>query len=375
MEKKDEKKENREIRYKNRMRIARIIAEAGAISKNEIGAGLGLSMPTVLQCVKELKEDGIIMESGEYGSTGGRKAKVLSIAGDAAFAAGMDITKSHIAFVLVNLNKELVKKARIRLPFSKEYSYYEGMGDWLRVFLEQSGEGKEKILGVGISLPGIVDQGEKLLVSSQALGVENMSFKQFERIAGYPCQVESDVNGAAYAEFYGEGRDGVYLALDDTVEGAVFMDGALYGGDSRKGARFGHMKLERDGRRCRCGGRGCVDAYCSSRALLGEDPGLEVFFKKAEAGEQGYKARLDEYLEYVAAASVNLRMAFGCDVVLGGKAGKYLKGFRRELDRKVEKYDRLDLDLSFLRIGKCQPEMSAYGAALKLVDGFFGEGL
>ncbi len=368
MEKGEGKKETRRI---NRTRIARLIAEAGMISKNEISVRLGLSMPTVLQGVRELEDEGIVEEVGEYGSTGGRKAKGMSIAENAAYGAGMDVAKGHIDFVMVSLKGKLVKKARIRLPFIREFSYYEAAGNWLQVFLEQSGVEKRKIQGVGIALPGEVDQKEKLLIRSQILGVENISFRRFEDMAGYPCYLENDVNGAAYGEFAGEKRDGVYLALNDQVGGAVFLRGSLYGGESGRGVRFGHMRLKEDGRLCRCGGRGCVDAYCSAAALLGEDSGLDVFFERVRGRQEGYRERLDEYLGDLAVFVVNMRMAFGCDVVLGGKVGAYLKDFRRELDKKAAECDFLDSDMSFLRIGKCRQEAAAYGVAIQCAERFF----
>lgn len=361
----------REIRRMNRTRIARLISKAGTVSKNEISVRLGLSMPTVLQSVRELEEDGIVAEAGEYGSTGGRKAKQMSIAEDAAYGAGMDVAKGHIDFVIVNLKGELMKKARIRLPFTRDFSYYEAAGNWLQVFLEQSGVEKRKIQGVGIALPGEVDQKAKLLLRSQTLGVENVSFQRFEDMAGYPCYVDNDVNGAAYGEFAGESRDGVYLALNDQVGGAVFINGTLYEGQHGGGTRLGHMRLKQDGRPCQCGSRGCADVYCSAAALLGDDPGLDVFFERVRGQQKGYRERLNAYLEDLAVLSVNLRMVFGCDVVLGGRVGPYLRDFRRELDKKAAGYDLLDSDTSFLRIGKCRQEAAAYGVAIRCAESFF----
>ncbi len=363
----------RETKRMNKARVARLISEAGAISKNEVSARLGLSMPTTLQHVKELTEAGYVVENGELESTGGRKAKTLSIAKDAGYAAGMDITMDAILFVLVNMRKELVRKARIRVPFAKDFSYYEAMANWLRVFLEQTGVEEDKILGVGITLPGVVNQKEKLLRHSHVLQVENMSFKGFEELSGYRCEVESDAGGAAYAETAGRSGDLVYLSLNDTVGGAILLNQSFYKGAEDRSGQFGHMKRERNGRLCYCGGRGCLDAYCSAKALQGDEPSLEAFFEKVRKRDRESKRRLDEYLEDLAAAVSDLRMAFGCDILVGGKAGGYLKEFRKELDRKVLECDRLDLDTSFLDFGKCQAEASAYGAAMRLVDRFFEE--
>ncbi|WP_302607288.1 hypothetical protein [Faecalibaculum rodentium] len=98
--------------------------------------------------MKELTEAGYVVENGELESTGGRKAKTLSIAKDAGYAAGMDITMDAILFVLVNMRKELVRKARIRVPFAKDFSYYEAMANWLRVFLEQTGVEDAKSMAI-----------------------------------------------------------------------------------------------------------------------------------------------------------------------------------------------------------------------------------
>ena len=366
-----QQEERKETRRANQARIARLISEAGTISKNELAARLGLSMPTVLQHVKVLTEAGYITESGEYGSTGGRKAKCLSVVGDMGFAVGMDITESYISYVLTDMRRELVRKARIRVPFAKSSLYYEAMGNWLQVFLEQAGIGQEKILGVGISLPGVVDPDEKLLLQSHTLQAENMGFKRLESLTGYPCEVGSDAGGAAYAELAGESTDAVYLSLNDTVGGAIYLNQEFYTGEQGKGARFGHMRREKNGRPCYCGSRGCLDAYCSAKALRGEDKSLDVFFEKVQAREAGYRKRLEEYLDTLAAAAVQLHVLFGCDVVLGGEAGRYLGGYRRELDRLVAEYSYLDPDTSFVRIGKCQAEASAFGMAIREIDRFF----
>lgn len=363
----------KETKRTNKARIARLISETGAMSKNEVAARLGFSMPTTLQHIKELVEEGYVVESGEQESTGGRKAKILSIAGDAGYAAGMEITLDDILFVLVNMRRELVRKARIRVPFSKDFSYYEAMANWLRVFLEQTGVEQEKILGVGIALPGVVDQKEKVLRYSHVLQAENMSFKGFEELSGYSCEIENDANGAAYAERSGRQRDLIYLSLNDTVGGSIFLNQKVYGGENNRSAGFGHLKIERNGRPCYCGGKGCLDAYCSSRALQGEEQNLDVFFEKVRARDRGCRQHLEEYLENLAIAIADLRMVFDCNIMIGGKAGRYLKEFRKELDRKVMACNQLDLDTSFLEMGKCQAEASAQGVAIRFVERFFEE--
>ena len=80
-------------------------------------------MPTVLANVNDLLEKGVLEETGEYASTGGRKAKSIGINKSYCHAMGILITANHIEMVLVNLGDEIIKKDRIRLKFTAELSY------------------------------------------------------------------------------------------------------------------------------------------------------------------------------------------------------------------------------------------------------------
>ena len=147
-----------EKKKQNKVKIAKFIRYKGHTSKPEIAAELGISMPTVLQNVKELTESGIVEEIGEYESTGGRKAKTLSITASWKMAVGLDITLNHISMVMLDLKGTITGKKRIRKNYENSYEYYRGLADELDCFVEETGTAPEKILGVGISIPGVIDQ-------------------------------------------------------------------------------------------------------------------------------------------------------------------------------------------------------------------------
>lgn len=366
------KANSKDTKRMNKIRIIKFISKKGITSKAEISSELQISMPTVLQNVKELVEEGLVTESGEYASTGGRKAKALSIAEGIGYTVGMDITANHITFALVDMRRELVEKLRVRIAFENIYSYYEKMVENLLTFIERTGVDKGKITGVGISLPGIVNQEEKLLLRSHALNVENVSFKVIENMIGFPCELENDANSAAYAELFGKGSDAVYLSLSNTVGGAICLHNKLYRGETFKSGEFGHMVIEKNGRRCYCGKNGCVDAYCSAKVLQSRtDDNLETFFAKIREKDPECMEVWEEYLDDLAVTVTNLRMTFDCDIVLGGYVGGYLEEFLPELSRKIMKYNNFDLDTSYLRTGRYKLEASAYGVTLKFVEKYF----
>lgn len=361
-------------RRQNKARIARHILYRKQISKPELAAELGISMPTILQNVKELMEAGIVEEVGEYESTGGRKAKALSIVSRVRYAAGIDITANHISFVLIDLKGEAVGSRRVRRVYENTPEYYGDVAENLNEFIADSGVNPELILGVGVSLPGIIDRDQRKLIRSHILNVADLNLEVLGRLIPYEVCYENDANSAAVAELREEMQDAVYLSLSNTVGGSIYIRSSIYSGDHFRSAEFGHMILIPGGRACYCGKRGCVDAYCSARVLssyLGEDGTLDGFFACVERREAGALAVLDEYLEYLAIVVTNLRMAFDCQIVLGGYAGGHLKRYLTELAKKAAPYNRFDNDMLYVKTGRYEKEASAIGIAMTFVEKYF----
>lgn len=173
---------NIEVKKKNRNRVFRYICKHGTVSNPDISYDMKMSLPTVTQITKELIEKGFIEETGELQSTGGRRAKALSVAVNVKQAVGLDITKNHIGFVLTNLTGEILKYVRIFLPYAHEDAYYRRVNDELESFLEESNIDRKRILGIGISFPGIIDLDRRLITYSHILGVKMISF---DSISGF----------------------------------------------------------------------------------------------------------------------------------------------------------------------------------------------
>lgn len=371
-----------EPKRSNKIRTAKFISARGITSKTEISSSLKLSMPTTLQNVKALVEEGIVEETGEYESTGGRKAKALSICGGAGYAAGVDITNNHITMVMVNARKEIMASRRIRRAYENSAQYYDFLVRTVSDFIGEQGVELAKIAGIGFSLPGIVDKEQSLLLRSHTLKVQNVSFRFVSDALGYPCSIENDANSAAYAELgqsktegntlEDEEKNAVYLSLSNTVGGAIFFDGHLYPGNNFKSGEFGHMVIRKNGKKCYCGKKGCMDAYCSALVLQeNTDGSLDRFFDEVRKKDSGILKVWNEYLDDLALAVTNLRMIFDCRIVLGGYVGGYLEKFMPELSQKVMKYNNFDVDTSYLRTGKYRLDAAAYGAALRFIETIF----
>lgn len=351
-------------------KIVNYIINHEATSKVELSKNLNLSMPTVLSNVNDLLANGIAVETGEYESTGGRKAKRIGINPDYRYAVGVRITAKHIGLVLVNLSYEIEKYERIRLKFSTEASYYSQVAEELKRFLADV-QNRERILGIGISIPGIINSKERLLTKSHALQLENYSLSFLEQAFSLPVYFENDANAAMMAEDLNVYKNALYLSLNNTLGGAFCIDGKLILGENQKAGEFGHMILVPGGKKCYCGKSGCADAYCAASALTDESSQtLEEFMQKVEEHEEQATKIWEEYLDNLAILISNLRMAYDMDIILGGEVGGYLADYMIPLGEKVMGYNGFDHDVRYLKTCSYKREASAVGVAKHFLQEF-----
>ena len=361
---------NIEVKKKNRNRVFRYICKHGTVSNPDISYDMKMSLPTVTQITKELIEKGFIEETGELQSTGGRRAKALSVAVNVKQAVGLDITKNHIGFVLTNLTGEILKYVRIFLPYAHEDAYYRRVNDELESFLEESNIDRKRILGIGISFPGIIDLDRRLITYSHILGVKMISFDSISGFFGYPCCFLNDANAGAYAEgIHSDERERFfYLSLSNTVGGAIFDHNGLVQGSHFRCGEVGHMTVIPDGKNCYCGKKGCLDAYCSAAILSGTTEGkLEKFFGLLEKKDQKAVEMWDVYTGYLAVALNNIHMLLDCDIILGGYVGSYAEPYLSDIWNKVSERNTFTEDQQFVTSSRYKVGAAALGAAVEVI--------
>ncbi len=367
-----------EVKRVNKRKVFSYICQQKETSRQEIAHALHMSMPTVLQNVKELQESGYLQETGQYGSTGGRKATIITSRPSAKIAIGMEITRNHIGLVLINLIGEILVNKRIRMSFVPNEDYYVKLGELVRELVADQENLEERLAGVGISIPGILDEKKKVITYSHALGIRDLHCSVLTQYIPWPASFLNDANAAGLAERHCMAPDStmVYLSLSNSVGGAVFIDGLLYEGKNQRSGEFGHMRLVPKGKKCYCGQQGCFDSYCSALLLSSVcDGNLARFFQMLQQGEPKHVKIWKDYLESLAAGVINLRMAFDCDVVLGGYVGAYLEPYLAELRAKVGALDTFEdqKGITYLRICHYKQEASAFGAALELIERFINQ--
>ena len=161
----------------------------GFCSRQRISEDLGLSLPTVYQALSELMELGLIRTSGEQKASRGRRPQGLEIVPDARFAIGVSLTEDRLRLSAVDLRLSELAHARIPLDSSLPFSELGPLlARELEAFLESAGLERERLLGVGIALPAVLDAEARRVVLAPTLSFRNLSLDDLTSPLPYPTQ-------------------------------------------------------------------------------------------------------------------------------------------------------------------------------------------
>ena len=365
----------------NESRILELIYWNQGLTQQDIKNELGLSAPTVIQALQQFRELGLIGDGGELVSSGGRKPKTLQFYYDARVAAGVEIRRSHIEAVVIDLKGNVLWSETQEKKFEHVDAYWE----WLNQYLKENvviPYGKEMLLGVGIAFPGEVSPDGTSISRSTVLGIQNMPLANIKQHFDYPVYIEYGANAAGFGAVWSRRgeydiKDAVYLIVTNNgVAGTVIQDNHIFKGSRGRAAAFGHMTLNPNGRQCFCGAKGCWSAYCGLHNLSdGTDGSLERFFEELDAGKEEARKQWEEYLTYFARALVNIRLSFDLNIIIGGKLAGYLDSRLEELYRKIFSHPTMADEGKFMELDTIEESAQAVGAALiyveKLLSGEF----
>lgn len=365
-----------EVKHNNRKAIYHYIRKEGTVSKQEIVFNLQLSLPTVTQNLDYLKEQGLIDMSHKMKKekAGGRIPMACSYIQDGRVAIGIDITQHHMKGVAVDLSGNIIELVYKSQLYERVDQYMRLLGGLVEEVIEKSKLEREKLLGVGIAVPGLLDKSRERVVYGRVIDNKGMTREDFSKYIPYPTKLIHDSNAAGYAEVWSTPgmHNAFYMNLSNSVGGSILINDTVYEGDGMMCGEVGHLKLIPGGRECYCGRRGCVDAYCNVSNLSSHTDGnLEEFFRRLEEKDAKIMEVWNEYLDYLAMTVSNVRMLFGCKIILGGYVGANMKNYMDMLYERVDESDAFDEKAAdYLLPCKYKIEAVAAGAAIMFIDEF-----
>jgi predicted NBD/HSP70 family sugar kinase len=283
------------LRELNRQRVVDALRERGTASRAEIARLTGLSRSTVSSIVSDLRDSGLVNEQGEatesaHGDQGGRPPVPLSLDKSAGVALGIDFGHTHLRVAVADLSHEVLAEAGSELDVDHSADQgFDVAAEMAGEVLRESGVGSDRVIGVGMGLPGPIDTLSGTVGSSSILpgwvGVDVAA--EMTRRLGLAVQVENDANLGALAEFvWGSGQgqsELVYVKLSSGVGAGLLLNGRLYRGAGGTAGEIGHTPAQHGEAICRCGTRGCLETVASARSiaqLLGTSRGEEVSSKR-----------------------------------------------------------------------------------------------
>lgn len=364
-----------ERRRLTRNMIYRYLYDAPAgRSKQEIADDLAMSLPTVHQNLTELLRAELVRPDGMSASTGGRRALRLTVAENARFALGVSVSGDHFRILAANLRLEEIAYRKSSHPRSADLAE---LGQYLAAeiesFLNDFGLNRDKLLGVGVALPAILNAEGTRILAAPTMHLQDEDLQPLMDAIPYPTLFRNDATSGGYAEWFArkEKDSMAYLSLEGGVGGAVLMNGAPYTGQNGRSGEFGHICVQPGGIRCQCGQQGCLEAYCSS-ARISTDLGITVeqFFDGLAAGNPAYGTLWADYLQHLARGLCIIRMTLDCNIVLGGYLAQYLPPYLPELRRLTAGQDPFDEQADYVHLCHYPKHAACLGVALNFINFF-----
>lgn len=258
-----------------KLQILNIIRRSGAVSRHDIAKVTHLSKGTVGEAVDDLLHRGFIREIGLGESSGGRKPVLLELKPEAAYAIGVDFEATSIMAVVVDFTGNLIASVKGKIETEDDkLTIVRKIIESIHQVIDKSGISTEKMLGIGLGVPGLIDSRKGISISYYSLpGWRDVHIGDLVRLEfELPTYIEKNMRTMALAEkWFGQARNVdnmICLGVRSGIGLGVVVDGKLFRGVSESAGEIGHMTVDRTGPKCMCGNRGCLQELASGRAIV-----------------------------------------------------------------------------------------------------------
>ncbi|WP_409116316.1 ROK family protein [Streptomyces acidiscabies] len=264
----------RDLRGENRFAVLHALFDLGPSSRQELARHTGLSQATVTTLVGEFLAEGVLVIAARERGGVGRPYERLAIDPDRGRIVGVDVAETYVVATVYDLTLGVLGQGEVALDEHENGQGYvvDGIVSAIGTAVDAGGVGRERIVGVGVSMPGHVHPGAGVSVFApnwdwHDVRIEELLAARLE----LPVHVDNPLKAVALSEmWFGVGRSVDSMAVVNLGTGVgvgIALDGSLIRGTTNNAGEWGHTLLELDGRPCRCGRRGCVEAYVGAAGL------------------------------------------------------------------------------------------------------------
>jgi predicted NBD/HSP70 family sugar kinase len=261
----------------NRAVVLDAVRRRSPVSRVELAQVTGLTNQTVSNVVRRLLEADLVRERGQAPSRGGKPRTLLELCPDGAYAVGAHLDPDSTVAVLLDLSGRVLRRQRMRTAAGSDPDrLVRLLGRAVNGLVTRAGVAREKVLGLGVAVPGPIDTRRGVVLDPPNLPAWHRVplTDILGRATQLPVVMDNDATAAAIGERWAGGADRagsfLFVYIGTGIGGGVmFADGALRG-DSGNAGEFGHVLVVPGGKLCHCGARGCLEAYAAPYAVLAD---------------------------------------------------------------------------------------------------------
>jgi predicted NBD/HSP70 family sugar kinase len=334
----------------NRQIVLNLVREYQPVSRAELARRMRVARGALTSVVRELLEDGELVEGGAPPTERGRRPTLLHVRTRDRLAVAVDVRVARTVVALTDFTGTQLALEVFATPATPAALVDELARRTARLRADGAAGRLGECEGVGLVVPGVVDRRTGRVLVAPQLGWRDVDLvgPLVEQL-GLPVYVENASAACALAHVWLAPPDApggrlsrtfAYVAVSDGVGVGSVMDGAVLRGGRDTVGEFGHVTLAMDGPRCRCGARGCWEAYVSNTATLaryldldpavvvapagtalaGTGPQIEEVIARARGGDGRARWALEETGRYLGVGLANVLHALGPErVVVGGE--------------------------------------------------------
>ncbi|MFJ2667571.1 ROK family protein [Nocardia fluminea] len=288
----------RHMRRDNLRTVLLAITDAPG-SRSDLAQRTGLTKASITNLVEPLLRQQILIEDAALGSGRGRPSRTLRFHPEAPVALGAEINVGHLAVAVRGLDGSTRSHQRVAVDNRHRGTDHivDHLADLIRVAVHECGN---PVLGVGLAVPGILRDGVVARAPNVAGLVDAPVGERLSAaLGGVDVMVDNEANLAAFGELWPHrlvGDDFVYVSGDVGIGMGIVTGGRLYRGVTGFAGELGHVSIERRGRACTCGSRGCVEQYAGLDAVMASSgyPGPDTLQAALERGEGRARAAVED---------------------------------------------------------------------------------
>lgn len=279
------------LRQRNLSTVLTHLRQNAPISRAALAEMTGLNRATITRLVRELIEHGFVRETGFQSVSAGRPSILLQLDPDAGCIIGAEIEVKFGSVILTDLASHILWRQEVDFGDRDEPDVIlNSITELIRQACSEAGQINRHVLGLGISLPGLVDVSSGVLLFAPNMRWSDVPVKTWlEKEFSLPIYVDNKANMAALAEsYFGSARDSdyvLYINITAGVGAGIVLKQRILPGVSGLAGEVGHMTIDPNGPRCNCGNCGCWETYVSA---------LAVFRRVRESILAGQESQLSE---------------------------------------------------------------------------------